>query len=120
MEISVPMSDFAPIHKRIDTAASKLEAVRLAIDEPSSESPAMDSFYECVQQLAKLKRQYDRLLANDSYRLFQMSSAFEGSDSAIAAQYAEKIYKNHRMSPAEGTYYYNVIEKHATGEAKDE
>ena len=115
MEISVPMSDFAPIHKRIDTAASKLEAVRLAIDEPSSESPAMDSFYECVQQLAKLKRQYDRLLANDSYRLFQMSSAFEGSDSAIAAQYAEKIYKNHRMSPAEKGRIESSIQERSFG-----
>lgn len=111
MEIKVNFEEFTDAHLGIEKAAEKLEAVTPRIEKPSSDSEAMDVFVKRVKMLKKLKKQYDELLENDSFRLMTTSTSFGDMDSKLAEEYAGTIYDNRGICPAKGTAYSDVVKK---------
>lgn len=111
MEIKVNFEEFTDAHLGIEKATKKLKAVTPRIERPSSDSEAMDVFVKRVKMLKKLKKQYDELLENDSFRLMTTSTSFGDMDSKLAEEYAGTIYDNRRICPVKGAAYSDVVEK---------
>lgn len=111
MEIKVNFEEFTDVHLGIENAAEKLESVTPRIEKPSSDSEAMEVFVKRVKKLKRLKKQYEELLENDSFRLMTTSTSFGDMDSKLAEEYAGTIYDNRKICPAKGSAYSDVLEK---------
>lgn len=111
MQIAVDFPSFVEAHEKVEASREDLSEAKLNIESRASKSKAMDQCEDRAKELKKLIREYEELLKNDSWALFQSSTSFADMDSAIAGTYAQGMYDAYGMCPVKGASYYDAYSK---------
>ena len=111
MDISIDFASFTAVHRDLEAAVSSYGATDPESCEVLSDSTAMDAFAARLEEFRELKRRLDDLLLEDSWALFQVSTRFGDTDSAIAASYARAMHDSRETCIEESSPYYDAVRR---------
>lgn len=90
-DIQININRYTELHKGIERARAKLEAVKPALTVDASNSLALPAFRRRVEELADLVDAYAARVEADSLIVYQLGTQFMNQDDALAQAYGSTM-----------------------------